>query len=155
MVDNKQQWKAWIYLAPAIALLLVVLYLLRRRICCLSLGQSAALLGINVPVERIVAIALSSLLVSLATALCGVISWVGLIVPIGAADITQKGDVVHNYAATALLGAAFLLICDNVARAATTAEIPISIMTGAAGLIIFCVSIFRARGGKRLARSGS
>ena len=23
MVDNKQQWKAWIYLAPAIALLLV------------------------------------------------------------------------------------------------------------------------------------
>ena len=23
MVDNKQQWKAWLYLAPAIALLLV------------------------------------------------------------------------------------------------------------------------------------
>lgn len=144
----KITWADLLIITPVIVVLLVVLYLFRRRICCLSLGRNAALLGINVSAERVLAIALSSLLVSLATALCGVISWVGLIIPIGAADITRKGDVVHNFAATALLGSIFLLVCDDVARAATTAEIPISIMTGAAGLIIFCASVFRARKGE-------
>lgn len=151
----KITWSDLLMITPIIAILLVILYLFRRRICCLSLGRTATLLGIRVSVESILAIALSSLLVSLSTALCGVISWVGLIIPIGAADMTQRGDIVHNFAVTALLGSVFLLICDNIARSATSAEIPISIMTGAAGLIIFCVSIFRTKRGQKLEYSGS
>lgn len=138
----KITWTDLVMITPMIAAILVILYLLRRRICCLSLGKNAALLGIHVSAERVLVIALSSLLVSLSTALCGVISWVGLIIPIGAADLTQKGNIAHNFVITGLLGSVFLLICDDIARAATTAEIPISIMTGAAGLVIFCVSIF-------------
>lgn len=139
---QKVSWQDIYTAAPFIIAILVLLFLARRRIGCMVLGESAQLLGIHLKIERAVAIALSSLLVSFATAMCGVISWVSLIIPVAAAELTGSGSISDNLPVGALLGAVFLLIADDVARAATTSEIPISIMTGAAGLIIFCAAVF-------------
>lgn len=139
---QKVSWEDIFVVVPFIAVILVVIFLARRRIGCMVLGESAQLLGILVHIERAAAIALSSLLVSFATAMCGVISWVSLIIPIAAVELTGSGSISDNLSVGALLGAVFLLLSDDVARAATTSEVPISIMTGAAGLIIFCAAVF-------------
>lgn len=139
---SKVTWLDLSVIVPIVLVILVLLFCLRRRINCLALKKNAALLGINVPLERVLTIALSSLLVSLSTAVCGVISWIGLIIPIAAADLTKSGSIEDNFAVTGLVGAIFLLMTDGTARAVTSAEIPISIMTGATGLIIFVISIF-------------
>lgn len=141
----KVSWEQLAIVFPAIVLILSVLFLLKRRISCLVFGQGAQLLGIHFHLERVLVIALASFLVSLSTAMCGVISWVSLIIPLAAAELTGSGSIHDNMVITGLLGSVFLLMADNIARAATTSEIPISIMTGAAGLIVFCVAVFSRR----------
>lgn len=145
----KVTWLDLTIVVPVITVILVLLYLLRRRIGCLALGKSAELLGIHVSAERILAIILSSLLVSLSTAVCGVISWIGLIIPLVASALTKSGSPEDNFVVTALIGSVFLLASDDFARAATASEIPISIITGAGGLFIFCVIIFAERSRKK------
>ncbi len=146
----KVTWEQMLIAIPITVLIIAVLFLMRRRISCLIFGQSSSLLGIYTSIERIIAIALASLLVSLCTAMCGVISWVSLIVPIAACELTRSGDIADNILVSSLLGAFFLLASDNVARAATTSEIPLSILTGTAGLIIFCVAVFSRREKRKL-----
>lgn len=142
---SKISWKQIFTVAPAIALVMIFMFLMRNRISCLAFGESASLLGIHVSIERIIAIVLASLLVSLSTAICGIVSWVCLVIPLASSELSKSGSFSDNIGITALLGSVFLLVCDTVARAATTSEIPISIMTGAAGLIIFCVSVFKKK----------
>lgn len=142
----KVSWEDIFAVVPFILVIISLLFLTRRRIGCLILGENARLLGIHTAIEKVVAISLASLLVSLVTAMCGVISWVSLIIPIATTELTRSGSISDNLSVTALLGAVFLLLSDNIARAATTSEVPISIMTGAAGLIIFCVAVFSKTG---------
>jgi iron complex transport system permease protein len=138
----KVSWEQVAVIAPLIIGIFAVLFLIRRRLTCLAFGESAGLLGIHVSGERVIAIALASLLVSLSTAICGIISWVSLIIPIAASELTGSGSFSDNLTITALLGSVFLLISDTVARTSTTSEIPISIITGTAGLIVFCIAVF-------------
>ncbi len=149
----KVSWEQVSIVAPMIIGIFAVLFLMRRRLSCLAFGESACLLGIHVSLERMVAIALSSLLVSLSTAICGIISWVSLIIPIASTEMTKSGSISDNLTITALLGSIFLLVSDTIARAATTSEIPISIMTGSAGLIVFCIAVFSKKRGKEYVRS--
>lgn len=141
----KVSWDQLAVIVPAIVLIIAAIFMLRRRFSCLVFGESAALLGIHIHLERMIAVALASLLVSLSTAVCGIVSWVSLIIPIASAELTRSGSLSDNIAVTALLGSTFLLLSDDVARAATTSEIPISIMTGTAGLVVFCIAVFSKR----------
>lgn len=145
----KVSWDDLYVIVPFIVLIIAVLYVMRWRIGALVFGEQANLLGIKVKTEKMIAVVLASLLVALTTAVCGVISWVSLIIPLAASEITKSGSIVDNLSISAMLGALFLLISDDVARAATTSEIPLSIMTGAAGLIIFCVCIISGKAEKR------
>lgn len=145
----KVSWKELGIVQPLIIIIIIVIYFSRRRISCLVFGESASLLGVCVSIEKICAIAGASLLVSLSTSMCGVISWVSLIIPIASAQLTRSGSITDNIGVTALLGGIFLLISDDICRTATASEIPISIMTGAAGLIVFCVSVFSKKGRKK------
>lgn len=141
----KVSWKQILIIAPLIVGIIAAIFLMRKRLSCLAFGEIANLLGIYVSIERIAAVVLASLLVSLSTAVCGIVSWVSLIIPIASSELTRSGSLSDNLAITALLGAAFLLLSDDIARAATTSEIPVSIMTGAAGLIVFCIAVFSKR----------
>ena len=67
---------------PLMAIGLLPLFLLRWRINILSLGDDEArALGLNLAATRMVIIIAATLITAIAVAICGVVGWVGLIIP--------------------------------------------------------------------------
>jgi iron complex transport system permease protein len=100
----------------------------------LALGdESAELLGVDLSACRRRVFAASSLLVGTVVSLTGVISFVGLIVPHVLRRILGSDNRLL-VPASMLGGAAFLVLCDAVARfAAAPAELPVGAITAMAG----------------------
>lgn len=116
---------------------------LRWRLNLLAFGdETAHALGINVKRERLIHIVLATILASAAVAVCGIVGWVGLVVP-HLARLIVGPDHVRLMPTTALLGATFLLIVDTVARSLTSAEIPLGIVTALIGAPVFAVLLRR------------
>ena len=74
--------------------------------------------------------------VGICVARTGVIGWVGLVIPHIGRAITGPNHK-ELLPMVALVGSAFMLICDNIARVATTGEIPIGIITAIIGTPFF------------------
>jgi iron complex transport system permease protein len=123
-----------LYLVPA----LLVLLALARPLNLLAIGEdTAAYLG--VPVERVkyLAYATASLLTAAAVAVAGVIGFVGLVVP-HVVRFLWGSDYRFLIPASALLGAAFLVLADAVARtAAAPTELPMGAVTALVGVPFF------------------
>ena len=67
---------------PMIILGMMILYLMRYRMNALSLKEEeAASLGINVRKNRMIVIIASSLITASVVSMCGVVGWVGLLIP--------------------------------------------------------------------------
>jgi iron complex transport system permease protein len=133
--------------APIILIGSSILLLLRWRINVLSLGEEEAQsLGINAKQMRWVVIAAATAVTASTVAMSGMVVWVGLVVPhIGRMLVGPNHKVLLP--ACYSIGAAFLLIVDNVARTATAAEIPLSILTATIGAPVFA-SLLRRTGGR-------
>jgi iron complex transport system permease protein len=111
--------------------------LLSWRINILSFGeQEAKSLGINIRFLRGLAIMCASLLTASAVSISGTIGWIGLVIP-HLGRILVGPDNTKLFPVTLLQGALFLLIIDTISRVATTAEIPLSILTGLLGAPLF------------------
>ena len=115
----------------------MVLYLMSFRINVLSLGdEEAEGLGVRVEANRRVVLVCVTLITSSLVAICGVIGWVGLVVPhIGRMIVGPDHRVLLP--TSGLLGAIYLLVIDDLARALTPAEIPIGIITAVIGAPVF------------------
>lgn len=121
------------------------LLLLRWKLNVMSFGEEEArALGINTVRIRLVIITCATLLTASTVALCGVIGWVGLVIP-----HMCRFLVGPNYLAllpsSMVLGSCFMLGVDNVARAATAGEIPLSIVTSLIGAPIFLHLLFKGQ----------
>lgn len=109
-----------------------------RELNALTLGEEeASWLGINVERTKKILFFLSSLLTGGAVALTGVIGFVGLMVP-----HLVRGVVGTDHRillpASCLLGGSFLVGADLLARTvASPLELPVGVITGVAGAIIF------------------
>ncbi|ALG68839.1 FecCD family ABC transporter permease [Beggiatoa leptomitoformis] len=120
---------------------------LGRHLNILSMGDDEARsLGINVSRIRLWTILMATLLSALTVVMAGMIGWVGLIIP----HITRL-LVGHDnrilLPASALVGALFLLLVDNLSRTVFTAEIPLGIITSLVGIIVFIVVLRSTRQG--------
>jgi iron complex transport system permease protein len=120
----------------------LLLLLQRWKLNVLSLGEDEARsLGVNTSRTRILVIVAATLLTSVSVAVSGVIGWIGLVIPHLARTI-----VGPNYRrllpASMVLGSAYLLIVDDVARCLLSVEIPIGILTAILGVPFFAI-IFR------------
>lgn len=134
-----------IAISPAFVVCAALLLGLSWRINILSLGEAEAkALGVNLPLIRGAAIAASSLLTAAAVSVSGTIGWIGLIVP-HLARLLCGSDHVKTLPVSALLGAAFLLLIDTVARAAFTMEVPLSILSGLIGAPVYAWLLYRQR----------
>jgi len=94
------------------------------------------LLGINIRRDRLIFVIASTLAVSLAVSVSGIIGWVGLMVPHLMRMITgpdHKTLVPLSMAA----GATFMIFADTVARSLTTYDIPVGIITAVSGAPFF------------------
>lgn len=123
----------------------VGLLALRWQINALTMGDDEALsLGVDAPRVRAACIVLSTLVTAASVSVTGIIGWVGLVVPHLARGLVGV-DYRRLLPASMILGAGFLLVVDDVARLATTAEIPIGILTAFVGAPFFLHLITRGR----------
>ncbi|MBE1162424.1 iron ABC transporter permease [Dyella sp. 7MK23] len=141
-------WRRLLAAAPWIVLSLAWLPLHARALNALLLGErEAGLLGYRTrPLQRRL-IALTALATGAAVASCGVIGFVGLLVP-HAIRLAWGPDHRLLLPASALGGAILLIGADTVARTMVApAELPIGILTALLGGPFFLWLLLRARDG--------
>ena len=120
-------------IAPVIIVAIAVLMSIRWRINILSLGENEARsLGMNILHIRGLMILCATMLTACAVCISGTIGWVGLVIP-HLGRMLVGPDNVKLLPVSCVLGAIFMLVIDTVARVLTSAELPLSILTGVIG----------------------
>jgi len=116
---------------------IILIYLLRYRLNVLSLGEEEAKsLGIDTQKTKWLILAIVTFIISSCVALCGIIGWVGLIIPHFSRMIVGA-DHKKLIPLSILIGASYLLVIDNIARTLGESEIPLSVLTAMIGAPIF------------------
>jgi iron complex transport system permease protein len=117
-----------------------------KQLNALMIGEEeATYLGVNVNRLKWIILSINVVIVAVATAFTGVISFVGLIVP---HILRMIGGAGNRYLiiGSALMGATLLSVADLVARLALRpAELPIGIVTSAVGVPVFLLLLRRSR----------
>ncbi|MCC7241650.1 MAG: iron ABC transporter permease [Acidobacteria bacterium] len=116
-----------------------------KQLNALMIGEDeATALGVNVGRLKWIVLTINVLMVAVATAFTGVISFVGLIVP-HILRVVHGSDNRFLIAGSAVLGATLLSVADLVARLSLRpAELPIGIVTSVVGVPVF-LSLLRRR----------
>lgn len=131
---------------PMIILGMMILYLMRYRMNALSLKEEeAASLGINVRQNRMIVIIASSLITASVVSMCGVVGWVGLLIP-HISRMLFGNNHTKVIPGCIVFGALFMLVIDTIARCMYQAEIPVSILTAIIGAPVFLL-LLRKTGG--------
>ena len=130
---------------PAVVIGIVPLVALRWRIGVLALGEDEArTLGINAGLLRFVVIAAATLITASTVAISGVVGWVGLMVP-HMARLLVGPRFDRLLPVSILLGVAFMVGVDTIARNAARVEIPLGVLTAIVGAPIFVWLLARGR----------
>jgi iron complex transport system permease protein len=157
--DTLQQVYAWILgslpssgwsdvwlLLPYVGVALVTLLLHRRLLDVLSLGdEEAASLGVDVGRVRLLIVVAATIGTAGAVAVSGLIGFVGIVVP-HALRLVVGASYRVLLPLTIVVGAAFLVLADVVARTALSpAELPIGVVTAFCGAPFFAVVLKTSR----------
>ncbi|MCK4361745.1 MAG: iron chelate uptake ABC transporter family permease subunit [Dehalococcoidia bacterium] len=139
-------WNQIIIIAPIIIGAIIAARFLAFRLNALSLGEEgAAYLGIDVERDKLLVLALGSLLTAAAVSISGLVGFIGLVVP-HAVRLVLGPDHRLLLPAAALSGAAFLVLADLFARTVLApSEIPIGIITAIIGAPFFIYLLRRTR----------
>ncbi len=136
-------WFRVMVAAPPILVGMAGLLLLRFRVNVLSLGEDEAKsFGIRVQRERWIIFLLVALISGGVVSVSGIVGWVGLVIP-HAARLLVGPDHRILVPASGLLGGAYLVMIDTIARNATAVEIPLGVLTAAIGAPIFAILLRR------------
>lgn len=143
---NGSRWQE-VGIVSAVAVVgIVVALVCARQYDLLSLGERAARhLGVNVETLRVVSIVLVALLTGAAVAFCGIIAFVGLVVP---HIIRMAIGPAHRalIVASAVGGGVLMVFADIVARTMVPgADLPIGMLTSLIGGPFFFYLLYRAR----------
>lgn len=143
-VTYQKLFPAAVIVVAAIILLLT----LTNELDVLTLGEDNAKgLGMNTAFMRTLFLLLAALLAGCAVSLAGLLSFVGLIVP----HIVRRlagGKSSHLIALCGLFGAAFVCLCDTIARTAFAPyEIPVGIIMAFLGAPFFVFILIKGKGG--------
>jgi len=138
-------WKDLYISLPLIAVGLLVLYLLRWRLNVLSMSdEEARSLGVNVRREKILVIGAATLITAAATAIVGIIGWLGFIVP-HLVRMMFGADNRRVVPLSAALGASLMMVADDIIRGVSSFEIPIGIFTSLVGIPIFLILLKKTK----------
>ena len=119
---------------------------LSKELNALSLGEEEAIhLGIDVEKAKKILLLVSALIASIVVSMCGIIGFVGLMVP----HISRRlvgSDHKKLVLCSVFIGAVFLLLCDLIARTAMAPkEIPIGVVTAFIGVPFFIYILRKSR----------
>ena len=139
-------WGQIAIVAPIVIGGVVLARLLAFRLNAFSLGEEgAAYVGINVERDKIIILALGSVLTAAAVSISGLIGFVGLVTP-HAMRLILGPEHRLLIPASALAGAAFLVVADLLARTLpSSGEIPVGIITALVGAPFFIYLLRRTR----------
>jgi iron complex transport system permease protein len=144
---NMTSYKQLLMLFPCMIIGTMGLLLVSWRINILTMGEKEARsLGVNTELIKGIVIVCSTLITASAVCVSGMIGWVGLIIP-HIARIFVGSDNRYVLPASCALGASYLLLIDNISRAATASEIPLGILTSIVGTPFFAYLLRRKEGG--------
>ena len=140
--------KGTIYIVTIPILLGIFLMIfLSKYLNILSLGdEEARSLGINVKLVRFTIIITATFISAFTVVLAGMIGWVGLVIPHIARLLFGSNNIII-VPVTALLGAIYLLIIDNISRMLFSVEIPIGILTSLIGIPFFAYALKNVKKG--------
>ncbi len=137
---------------PAVVVILagiLLAFLLSNELDVLSMGETTAH-GLGLPVRRfrVLLLALSALLAGASVSFCGLLGFVGLIVPHLGRTLVGA-DSRWLIPMSALCGAALTALCDLAARLLFAPyELPAGIFLAFLGVPFFLVLLIRQRGGR-------
>ena len=114
-----------------------------RNLNAMMLGDSTATtLGVNLSRLRMIYIVMTSVVIAFIVCKCGIIGFVGLIIP-----HISRGLVGTNhwklFPVAILIGAIFIMLADIAARSLSSSEIPIGIITSLCGAPVFAYIMLR------------
>ncbi|MCW4017074.1 MAG: iron ABC transporter permease [Candidatus Bathyarchaeota archaeon] len=130
---------------PVIFAGIVGIMLVRWRINILAMGEDEAR-ALGVDLRLVVAIIVACCTIATASAVCisGIVGWVGLVIPhIGRMMVGP--DYKKLIPVSALVGAAYLVIIDDIARTVTAGEIPLGILTALIGTPFFGYLLWKSK----------
>lgn len=125
---------------------LLLTYFFAQPLNALRLGEvKAKHLGINTNITIKLLFFVASLLTGIAVAVAGVIGFVGLVIP-HLVRLVIGNDYRILIAGSFLGGSIFLILCDTIARTIISPnELPIGVITGFAGGLVFIVVLSRSK----------
>jgi len=126
---------------------MAALLVLRWKLNILTMGEDEArTMGVDTRVMRFLIVGFATLITAACVAISGLIGWVGLVIPhLARLSVGNDNRVMMPFAM--LTGASFVLLVDDLARAVTTSEIPIGILTAFVGAPFF-VYLMLGRGSR-------
>jgi iron complex transport system permease protein len=139
-------WGKAAMVAPLAAAVLMAVPFVARPLDVLVLGEAEAFhAGINVERLKVAAIIMVSAMTGAAVAVCGIVGFVGIVVPhLLRLSVGPSHRVLLP--AAALFGALLMLAADTCARLiAAPAEVPIGVLTAAVGAPFFLTLLLRQR----------
>ena len=141
-------------LLPAVAVIsvsLIILLTLPNQLDVLSLGEERAHgLGLNTSLIKVIFLTLAALLAGAAVSVCGLLSFVGLLVPHAVRRIAGDSRARHILPLCALFGGGFVTLCDTLSRIIFAPfELPVGIIMAFLGAPFFIfILISRKKGGR-------
>ncbi len=144
---NGASWRSLAVALPPIGVGILLLMAVRWQLNVLAMGdEEARALGLRTELAKGLTILGTTLITAAAVSACGIVGWIGLVVPHVARMLTGP-DHRRLLPAALSLGASYLLVMDTLARSLTPGEIPIGILTAILGAP-FCAWLLRkVRGG--------
>lgn len=137
-------WQEIAYLLPVMLIVIAVLYYFAKDLNILQLGSESAIsLGVNAQRTTYITLIASSLLIGIVVSFCGVIGFIGLIVP-HICRLIFGSNNRHLFTYSICFGAFFLLVADTLARTiAAPSELPVGSITALAGAPYFIYLLLR------------
>ena len=125
----------------------LIILMLSKELDVLSLGDDNAKgLGLNINITRILFLILASLLAGAAVSICGLLSFVGLLVP-HAVRRKCTTENKHLIPLCALFGGGFVTLCDTISRVLFSPyELPVGILMAFLGAPFFIYILIKRKG---------
>lgn len=137
-------WIDIFIVSPVVIFTTIILFLMYKQLNALQLGDIyAKSAGINVERSKLASISLTTVSVAACVSISGLIGFVGLIFP-HVSRIIYGGSNKYVIPSSAILGATFLIIANDIAHMIIIGEvIPIGIITGIIGVPFFMILMSR------------
>lgn len=132
-----------LYVLPLIAVPVIILFIMSHRIDVVSLGmEEAQSLGVDYKKNRLTIVICSTILTAASVSISGNVGWVGLVIPHITRSLTGNRSK-EALPISFLFGGCFMMIVDMLSRTLSKDDVPLSIITGIFGAVIYSIVLIK------------